>query len=81
MIELMAVTKVFQSGRGQVRALRDISLWIEVSRFATVIGKSGALISAMLIDAAKPLVRRMAVYLHCVGFWGFCGLLGTPIKL
>jgi ABC-type lipoprotein export system ATPase subunit len=48
MIQLEAVTKVFQSGRGKIRALGDISFSIGACRFTAVIGKSGSGKSTLL---------------------------------
>jgi ABC-type lipoprotein export system ATPase subunit len=48
MIQLEAVTKVFQSGRGKTRALSEISFSIEACRFTAVIGKSGSGKSTLL---------------------------------
>jgi putative ABC transport system ATP-binding protein len=48
MIQLEAVTKVFQSGRRESRALSDVSLSIEAGKFTAVIGKSGSGKSTML---------------------------------
>ena len=48
MILLDSVTKVFLSGRGEIRALSDISFSIEAGRFTAVIGKSGSGKSTLL---------------------------------
>jgi ABC-type lipoprotein export system ATPase subunit len=48
MIELETVTKTFQSGRGKVKALSDISLLIASFGFAAVVGKSGSGKSTLL---------------------------------
>jgi ABC-type lipoprotein export system ATPase subunit len=48
MIELTAVTKVFQSGRGETVALRDVSLGMEKGCFAAIMGKSGSGKSTLL---------------------------------
>jgi len=42
MIQLEGVTKVFRSGRGEVRALSDLSISIETGNFAIFTGKSGS---------------------------------------
>ena len=48
MIRLQALTKVFRSGRGEIRALADVSATIEAGRFTAVIGKSGSGKSTLL---------------------------------
>jgi putative ABC transport system ATP-binding protein len=48
MILLESITKEFQSGRGIISALRDVSFSIEAYRFAAVIGKSGSGKSTLL---------------------------------
>jgi ABC-type lipoprotein export system ATPase subunit len=48
MIHVDAATKVFRSGRGQVRALDAVSFSIEAGRFTAVIGKSGSGKSTLL---------------------------------
>ena len=48
MIQLVEVTKVFQSGRGQIHALRDLSISVETGEFAAVTGKSGSGKSTLL---------------------------------
>ncbi|MBW2370553.1 MAG: ABC transporter ATP-binding protein [Deltaproteobacteria bacterium] len=48
MIQLEAVTKMFQSGRGQVRALSNVSFSVAANRFIAVIGKSGSGKSTLL---------------------------------
>jgi len=48
MVLLETVTKVFQSGRGEIRALKDVSFTIEANRFTAVIGKSGSGKSTLL---------------------------------
>ncbi|MBN2332977.1 MAG: ABC transporter ATP-binding protein [Deltaproteobacteria bacterium] len=48
MIQLESVTKVFQSGRREVKALNDISFCLEAGRFAAIIGKSGSGKSTLL---------------------------------
>lgn len=48
MIQLAEVTKVFQSGRGRIEALRDVSFSLDASRFTAVIGKSGSGKSTLL---------------------------------
>ena len=48
MIHLKAVTKTFQSGRGKVSALSEVSVSIEAHRFTAVIGKSGSGKSTLL---------------------------------
>ncbi len=48
MIQLESVTKIFQSGRGKICALNDISFFIEKGRFAALMGKSGSGKSTLL---------------------------------
>jgi ABC-type lipoprotein export system ATPase subunit len=48
MIQLEAVTKVFRSGRGKIRALEDVSSTIAAGRFTAVVGKSGSGKSTLL---------------------------------
>jgi ABC-type lipoprotein export system ATPase subunit len=48
MIVLENVTKIFQSGRGKVRALCDVSFTLEACAFSAVIGKSGSGKSTLL---------------------------------
>lgn len=48
MIQLESVTKIFQSGRGKISALNDISFFIEKGRFAALMGKSGSGKSTLL---------------------------------
>jgi putative ABC transport system ATP-binding protein len=48
MIQLAEVTKVFQSGRGKIEALSDVSFSIDAGRFTVVIGKSGSGKSTLL---------------------------------
>jgi len=48
MIQLSHVTKTFRSGRGQVKAVTDVSLSVEAGRFAAIMGKSGSGKSTLL---------------------------------
>ena len=48
MIQFEAVTKVFRSGRGNIKALSELSFSIEASQFIAVIGKSGSGKSTLL---------------------------------
>ena len=48
MIQLSHVTKTFRSGRGQVKAVTDVSLSIDTGRFAAIMGKSGSGKSTLL---------------------------------
>ncbi len=48
MIELDGVTKIFQSGRGRVQALSDVSFLLPEAAFAAVVGKSGSGKSTLL---------------------------------
>jgi putative ABC transport system ATP-binding protein len=48
MIQVKAVTKAFRSGRGRIRALDDVSFFIETGWFTAVIGKSGSGKSTLL---------------------------------
>ena len=48
MIQLSHVTKTFRSGRGQVKAVNDVSLSVDTGRFAAIMGKSGAGKSTLL---------------------------------
>ena len=48
MIQLAHITKTFRSGRGQVKAISDVSLSVKTGRFAAVIGKSGSGKSTLL---------------------------------
>lgn len=48
MIQLSHITKSFRSGRGQVKALSDISLSVDIGRFAAIEGVSGAGKSTLL---------------------------------
>jgi len=48
MIKVEGVTKAFQSGRGMVMALSDVTFSIEAHKFAAVIGNSGSGKSTLL---------------------------------
>ena len=48
MIRLDAVTKVFRSGRGRIRALDDVSVAFEAAKFTALVGKSGSGKSTLL---------------------------------
>ncbi len=48
MIRLSHIYKTFQSGRGRVEAITDISLSIPTGKFAAVVGKSGSGKSTLL---------------------------------
>lgn len=70
MIELSRITKTFRSGRGQVKAIVDVSLSVATGRFAAVMGKSGSGKSTLL---------------NCMGGLempdrGEISILGTPIN-
>jgi putative ABC transport system ATP-binding protein len=48
MLRLSHVTKTFRSGRGQVKAVTDVSLTVDTGRFAAIMGISGAGKSTLL---------------------------------
>jgi len=52
MIQLSHITKSFRSGRGQVKAIADVSLSVDTGRFAAIEGVSGSGKSTLL---------------HCIG--------------
>jgi putative ABC transport system ATP-binding protein len=48
MIQIENISKAFRSGRGHVRALRDVSFTLEKGKVAAVVGKSGSGKTTML---------------------------------